>query len=68
MTITEESLECTGCAWVGFEEEARNRQSEQEGTEYDCPVCWEICAHFPLDEIGTTVDTVIHHGWMMKCV
>ena len=54
MTITEESLECTACPWVGTEADAVERDTE-DGTEYDCPVCGEECAHFPLDEIGDTV-------------
>jgi hypothetical protein len=70
MTITEESLECTECAWVGAESEALRRNSffaeSQEEEEYSCPACREICAHFPLDEIANTVETVIWNGWTMR--
>ena len=56
MIITEESLECSECDWVGSESEAKERDMmADEGTEYDCPTCDAICAHFPLDEIGNEV-------------
>lgn len=65
MTITEELLECIDCAWVGLEEEAvENGNAEDAG--YLCPACNEQCAHFPLDEIGNELETVISHGWTKK--
>jgi hypothetical protein len=55
MNVTEEMLECTGCAWVGLEEEALS-DGNQEDPGYLCPACKEQCAHFPLDEIGMELE------------
>jgi len=65
MTITEEHLECPDCLWVGLESEAETIHSEADSI-YLCPACGEQCAHFPLDEVGDTIQTVISHGWTKK--
>ena len=40
--------------WVGVESEAEQREPEDD-SEYICPACGEILAHFPLDEIGDSL-------------
>ncbi len=65
MTITEEHLECPDCLWVGLEDEAMD-DGNGEDSGYLCPACCEQCAHFPLDEVGSEIQTVISHGWLKK--
>lgn len=65
MTIAEEHLECPDCLWVGLEGEA-TEDGNEEDSGYLCPACGEQCAHFPLDEIGSEIQTVISHGWKKK--
>ena len=65
MTVTEETLECLYCIWIGLEEYAVGDGNEEDPG-FLCPACNEECSHYPLDEIGDIVETVISHGWTMK--
>jgi len=60
-SLTEEGLECSCCSWVGCEAGAVYFADKLDEP-YDlddldesywlCPVCAEVCAHTPLDEIN----------------
>ncbi len=48
----EESLECSNCPWKGDEEVAIRVDDPEDDWWYACPRCNEVCAHFPMDELG----------------
>ena len=49
--LCDTGLECTECAWLGWEDSRWvKRVDEKEDWHYLCPICKQITAHHPIDE------------------